>query len=92
MILLLTGKKITGLSDVGTYPGSVTVSDDALPEDFGVDFAPGKWLYMNGEIVKNPGYVPVPEPPAPGESLEDIIQKIQADMAYIAMMSDVELE
>ena len=57
--------EITGYATVGDFVGGTEAEASSLPEGFEESFAPGKYLYENGQIVGNPNYElsePAPEP------------------------------
>ena len=57
--------EITGYATVGGFVGGTEAEASSLPEGFEESFAPGKYLYENGQIVGNPNYElsePAPEP------------------------------
>ncbi len=48
--------EITGYATVGGFVGGIEAEASSLPEGFEESFAPGKYLYENGQIVENPNY------------------------------------
>lgn len=57
---------------------------ETLPEGNVSDYK-----FENGKYVYDP--LPVPEEPEPGPTLEQRVEQTEADIAFIAMMSDIEL-
>lgn len=48
------------------------------------------YKYVDNEYIYDP--LPQPEPPEPQPPLEDLIEKNRADIDFIAMMSDIDLD
>ena len=67
--------EITGYATVGGFAGGVEVESSTLPEGFEESFAPGKYLYENGQIVENPEYTP-PEPASEPEERATLEERI----------------
>ncbi len=75
--------EITGYATVGGFAGGVEVESSTLPEGFEETFAPGKYLYENGQIVENPDYTP-PEPASEPEeraTLEERVSDLEEALA-----------
>lgn len=75
--------EITGYAIVGGFVGGTEAEASSLPEGFEESFAPGKYLYENGQIVENPNYEP-PEPaPNPEEraTLEERVSDLEEALA-----------
>lgn len=75
--------EITGYATVGGFAGGVEVEFSTLPEGFEETFAPGKYLYENGQIVENPDYTP-PEPASEPEeraTLEERVSDLEEALA-----------
>lgn len=99
MILILCYKSITGICEKGNYPGSIEVPDSLAPEGFFDNFLPGKYLYTGTEIVENPDFIPPPDPVPEEETIDYKVKTLEveteqnkADIAYLAMMTDVDIE
>ena len=62
MYLLLVGNEISAYTtEPNVLAGTITVSDDIVPEDMTVDFEPGKWIYEDNVIKPNPNYIELPK-------------------------------
>lgn len=75
--------EITGYATVGGFAGGVEVESSTPPEGFEETFAPGKYLYENGQIVENPDYTP-PEPASEPEeraTLEERVSDLEEALA-----------
>ena len=75
--------EITGYATVGGFAGGVEVESSTLPEGFEETFAPGRYLYENGQIVENPDYTP-PEPASEPEeraTLEERVSDLEEALA-----------
>lgn len=74
-------KEITGYATVGAFVDGIEIG--ALPENFAEDFRPGKYLYENGQIMKNPNYEPPESAPEPEEraTLEERVSDLEEALA-----------
>lgn len=59
--------EITGYATVGGFIGGIEAEASSLPEGFEESFAPGKYLYENGQVMENPNY----ESPQPAQEPEE---------------------
>ena len=75
--------EITGYATVGGFVGGIEAEASSLPESFEESFAPGKYLYENGQIVENPDYIPpVPAPdPEITATLEERVSDLEEALA-----------
>lgn len=73
---------------------SVTFDEYAPEEQPRVETLPegdvSDYKYVDGEFVYEP--LPKPEPPEPMPTLEERTAQNEADIAFIAMMADINLE
>lgn len=68
---------------IGSYDGMPIV--DTLPEGDITDYK-----YINAEYVYDP--LPEQETIDPEPTLEERVEQIEADIAFVAMMADIDLE
>ncbi len=75
--------EITGYATVGGFVGGIEAEASSLPEGFEESFAPGKYLYENGQIVENPDYEPPASAPEPEEraTLEERVSDLEEALA-----------
>ena len=75
--------EITGYATVGGFVGGIEAEASSLPEGFEEGFAPGKYLYENGQIVENPDYIPPASAPEPEEraTLEERVSDLEEALA-----------
>ena len=76
-------REITGYATVGGFVGGTEAEASSLPEGFEESFAPGKYLYENGQIVENPDYIPPASAPEPEEraTLEERVSDLEEALA-----------
>ncbi len=75
--------EITGYATVGGFVGGIEAEASSLPEGFEESFAPGKYLYENGQIVENPDYIPPASASEPEEraTLEERVSDLEEALA-----------
>ena len=75
--------EITGYATVGGFVEGTEAEASSLPESFEKSFAPGKYLYENGQIVENPDYIPPASAPEPEEraTLEERVSDLEEALA-----------
>lgn len=88
MRILVKDTMIISYGIVGGFEGDIEIDDSIVPDIFIDDFAPEKFLYVNNEIIENPGYVP-PEPPAPVAPIEERVSELEVQNQ---MLTDCILE
>lgn len=76
MKIVVKNTKITAYAIVGIIEGSIDIDSSIVPSNFFDEWFPEKFLYINGEIIKNPDFVP-PEPEPPEPSLEEQITELK---------------
>ena len=76
-------REITGYATVGGFVEGTEAEASSLPEGFEESFAPGKYLYENGQIVENPDYIPPASAPEPEEraTLEERVSDLEEALA-----------
>ena len=77
--------EITGYATVGGFVDGTEAEASSLPEGFEERFAPGKYLYENGQIVENPNYEP-PEP-APDPEITATLEERVSDLEEALAMA-----
>lgn len=77
--------EITGYATVGGFVDGTEAEASSLPEGFEESFAPGKYLYENGQIVENPNYEP-PEP-APEPEITATLEERVSDLEEALAMA-----
>lgn len=78
-----TDKRILSVT-LDEFAPAVQPRVDELPDGDVADYK-----YIDNEFVYNP--VPQPVPPEPEPTPEDRVAQNEADIAFVAMMTDVEL-
>ena len=58
MFIILAYDKVVGYSDEKDFPIAVNEKNVKLPAGFAENFAPGKYMYVDGAVVENPDYQP----------------------------------
>ena len=77
--------EITGYATVGGFAEGIEAEASSLPEGFAESFAPGKYLYEEGQVTENPAYTP-PEPdpePEVTATLEERVSDLEEALALV---------
>lgn len=73
MKIITEQNKIVGFVKIGVSEGGIEINESILPENFFSEWYSEKFLYIGGEIIENPDFVP----PKPKPTLDDQIAALQ---------------